>query len=98
MAPTPAGDWIIYMSDKGENRGSMRLQGADWWAVRADGEGTKRLTAMNLREPQNPELFEKPITAITAALSPKGDFMLGDVQDSLVRQTGYSMLVRFTCR
>jgi hypothetical protein len=35
--------------------------------------------------------------ATTVAISPGGDFMLGDVQDNLVRQTGLVRTVRFTC-
>lgn len=95
---TPAGDWIIYMSDREERRGFLHMPGTDWWAVRPDGTGTKRLSLMNVLRAGNPEAFEgSPITAITVAVSPRGDYMLGDVQDSLVHQTGYSMEVHFTC-
>ena len=37
------------------------------------------------------------MVAGTVAVSPAGDFMLGDVQNSLVRQTGLVKLVRFGC-
>jgi hypothetical protein len=37
------------------------------------------------------------MVAGTVAVSPAGDFMLGDVQDRLVRQTGLVKLVRFGC-
>ena len=43
---TPSGDWIVYMSSRGVDRypGHL-LVGTDWWAMRADGSATKRLTA-----------------------------------------------------
>jgi Tol biopolymer transport system component len=97
VVPTPGGDWIVYMSDRDEERRFLHLPGTDWWAVRPDGTGTKRLSYMNIHDRGNPQAFERPITAITVAVSPGGDTMLGDVQDSLVHQTGYSMIVRFTC-
>jgi Tol biopolymer transport system component len=97
VVSTPTGDWIVYMSDREEERRFMRLPGTDWWAVRLDGTGTKRLSYMNIHKSDNPEAFERPITAITVSVGPSGDFMLGDVQDSVARQTGYSMVVRFTC-
>jgi len=37
------------------------------------------------------------LVAGKVALSPAGDFMLEDVQDTLVRQTGLVKLVRFGC-
>jgi Tol biopolymer transport system component len=94
---TPSGDWIVYMTDRDEERRFLHLPGTDWWAVRPDGTGTKRLSYMNIHRPDNPQAFEKPMTAITVAPSPRGDYFLGDVQDSLVRQTGFSMRVAFTC-
>ncbi len=98
VVKTPTGDWIVYMSDREERRGFLHMPGTDWWAVRPDGTGTKRLSFMNVLQAGNAEAFEgSPITATTVAVSPRGDYMLGDVQDSLVHQTGYSMLVRFTC-
>jgi hypothetical protein len=38
------------------------------------------------------------LVAGTVAVRPAGDLMLGDVQDSLIRQTGLVKLVRFICR
>jgi len=32
------------MTDKEEERRFMHLPGTDWWAVRADGTGAKRLS------------------------------------------------------
>jgi hypothetical protein len=72
--------------------------GTDWWAVRLDGSGTKRLTQMNIRQRGNPEDNGTMQVATTVSISPSGDFMLGDIQDSLVRQTGLLRRVRFTCR
>jgi hypothetical protein len=37
------------------------------------------------------------LVAGTVAVSPAGDYMLGDVQDSLIHQTGFVKLVRFGC-
>jgi Tol biopolymer transport system component len=97
VVKTPTGDWIVYMTDKEEERRFMHLPGTDWWAVRADGTGAKRLSYMNIHSKDNPEAFPDTVTAITVSISPKGDYMLGDVQDSLVHQTGFSTVVRFTC-
>jgi hypothetical protein len=35
--------------------------------------------------------------ATTVAPSPSGAFVLGDMQDSLVKQTGLVKIVRFVC-
>jgi hypothetical protein len=97
VVKTPTGDWIVYMTDREEERRFMHLPGTDWWAVKADGTGTKRLSYMNIHRKDNPEALPNTVTAITVAVSPGGDYMLGDVQDSLVHQTGFSMRVYFTC-
>jgi hypothetical protein len=65
--------------------------------MRSDGRDTKRLTKMNVNRKDNPQNTGNMLVAGTVAVSPAGDFMLGDVQDSLVRQTGLVKLVRFRC-
>lgn len=96
---TPDGDWIVYMSTQGVDRfpGHLLL-GTDWHAMRLDGSGAKRLTTMNLNRKDNPQNAGVMWVAGTVAISPTGDFMLGDLQDSLVRQTGVVKIVRFVCR
>ncbi len=98
VVKTPSGDWIIYMSTKGAERypGHISL-GTDWWAMRLDGSEAKRLTYMDSRKPNNPESSGAPMIATTAAISPSGDYFLGDIQDDLVKQTGLVRVVRFTC-
>ena len=97
VVKTPTGDWIIFMSTSGSRRfrGHLTL-GTDWWAMRLDGSGAKRLTYMN-SSPDNPEYFGGPMVATTSAISPAGDYFLGDLQDSLVKQTGLVRIVRLTC-
>ena len=98
VVKTPTGDWIIYMSDKGSERFAGHISlGTDWWAMRLDGSGAKRLTYMNSKKPNNPESQGVPMIATTAAISPAGDYFLGDLQDDLVKQTGLVRVVRFTC-
>jgi hypothetical protein len=98
VVKTPSGDWIVYMSTRGVDRYPWHLLlGTDWYAMRPDGSGAKRLTTMNVRRADNPENAGFMQVACTVAISPTGDFMLGDVQDSLVRQTGFIRLVRFSC-
>jgi Tol biopolymer transport system component len=95
VVKTPTGDWVVYMSSKDVRRSKGHLLlGTDWWAVRPDGTGTKRLTWMN--QPGNPENNGTMQVACYVAPSPRGDFMLGDVQDSLTRQTGMVRVVHFT--
>ena len=94
---TPTGDWVVYMSTKGEKRRPGKLTlGTDWWAVRIDGTGAKRLTTMNDGAPGDPEDFGQVLVACAIAPSPTGTYMLGDVQDSLVKQTGKVLVVSFT--
>ncbi|HEY1874595.1 MAG TPA: hypothetical protein VGG67_09365 [Steroidobacteraceae bacterium] len=95
---TPDGDWIVYMSTRDVDRypGQLFL-GTDWYAMRSDGRDGKRLTRMNVNRKGNRQNTGKMLVAGTVAVSPTGDFMLGDVQDSLVRQTGLVKLVRFGC-
>jgi Tol biopolymer transport system component len=98
VVPTPSGDWIIYMSTKGVDRFPGRIMlGTDWYAMRTDGSGAKRLTSMNVNRSDNPENFHAPQVAGSVAMAPSGDFLLGDVQDDLIRQTGLIRLVRLTC-
>ncbi len=99
VVDTPAGvSWIVYMSTLGAERHPHELAlGTDWFAMRIDGIHFKRLTSMN-RERGNPENNDKLAVAGTVAVSPDGTFMLGDVQDSLTKQTGLVKVVRFTCK
>lgn len=95
---TPQGEWVVYMSTRGVNRypGHWFL-GTDWYAVKPDGTGTKRLTTMNVRRKDNPQNAGFMQVATTVAISPAGDYFLGDVQDSLTKQTGMVRVVRFVC-
>jgi Tol biopolymer transport system component len=96
---TPSGDWIVYMSSRGVDRypGHLLL-GTDWWAMRADGTGTKRLTEMNVDRPGNPENDGKMQVAGRIALTPQPGVLLGDVQDSLVKQTGSVKRIHLVCK
>lgn len=98
VVKTPTGDWIVYMSTKGVDRFPRRLMlGTDWWAMRLDGSGAKRLTRMNVNTADNPQNAHDMRVATTVAPGPSGAFVLGDMQDSLVRQTGLVKIVRFVC-
>jgi len=98
VVSTPGGDWIVYMSTKGVDRYPMHLMlGTDWYAMKADGSLVKRLTTMNVNRRDNPENAGTMEVAGTVAVAPSGDFMIGDMQDSLVKQTGLDKVVRFTC-
>jgi Tol biopolymer transport system component len=98
VVSTPSGDWVIYMSTKGANRRPFHFfLGTDWYAMQTGGGNLKRLTTMNVYRKDNPENEGIMQVACTVAVSPSGDFMLGDVQDSLARQTGMVEVVRFTC-
>lgn len=93
--PTSNGDWVIYMSDaNSEVYGSQR--GTDWYAMRIDGSGTKRLTQMNM--PGSSEYTGSLQVAGRVTMSPSGTVYLGDVQNSLTQQTGSAYVVRFTCQ
>ncbi len=99
VVKTPTGDWIIYMSDKNVSHYRWHpMPGTDWYAMRVDGTGNKRLSTMNVDRKDNPENQGEPRWAITVSVSPTGDYMLGDMQDSLVKQTGLVKIVRFTCQ
>ena len=99
VVPTPSGDRIVYMSTKGVDRFPRRIMlGTDWWSMRLDGGGAWRLTRMNVNRPDNPQNFGAMQVATTIAIGPAGDMFLGDVQDSLVRQTGLVRVVHFNCR
>ena len=98
VVATPSGDWVVYMSAYGAQRRPGRLTlGTDWYAMRPDGSGTKRLTKMNLNAKSDPENAGYPQVATTVAISPSGDFMLGDVQTKLAKQNGMSLFVRLVC-
>ena len=99
MVNTPTGDWIVYMSTKGVDRFPGRVMlGTDWWAMRPDGSENKRLTTMNVNRANNPENAGFMQVATTVAINRAGDMMLGDVQDSLVRQTGLIRVIHLVCR
>jgi Tol biopolymer transport system component len=98
VVKTPDGDWIIYMSTKGVQRFPHAwFLGTDWYAMRIDGSGAKRLSTMNNNQPDNPESFGAPQIAGTVSISPRGDSMLGDVQDKLAKQSGLVRVVHFVC-
>ena len=98
VVPTPAGDWVVFMSTQGEHRRPLQLRlGTDWWAMRSDGTGLKRLTRMNLAGADNPEDAGRTLVAGKVTASSVGDVLLGDVQDSLVRQTGFVERIQLTC-
>jgi Tol biopolymer transport system component len=98
VVPTPSGDWVVFMSTRGERRRPLQLRlGTDWWAMRPDGSGLKRLTAMNLARPGNREDAGRTLVAGKVTAGPGGDVLLGDVQDSLVRQTGFVQRIQLTC-
>ncbi len=95
---TPGGEWIVYMSTRDAKGfpGRMGL-GTDFWAMRLDGTGNKRLTTMN-RSPSDPQSQGGPRWAGTCSISPGGDYLLGDVQDNLAKQTGMVLVLRLTDR
>jgi Tol biopolymer transport system component len=96
VVKTPTGDWVVFMSDKQVDRYAGHLMlGTDWWAMRIDGSGVKRLTTMSVNRKDNAENARGLAVGCTVAISPTGDYMLGDVQDSLVKQTGLVRIVRF---
>jgi len=98
VVPTPSGDRIVYMSTKGvKRRGLSFFLGTDWYAMGVNGAGEKRLTTMNVPGKDNPEDAKALAVACTIAMSPAGDYFLGDVQDDLVHQTGSVKVVRLTC-
>lgn len=95
---TPEGDRVVYMSTHGVDRYPWHFfLGTDWYAMRLDGTDLKRLTTMNVRRADNPENAGIMQVAGRVAVSPSGDFFLGDVQDNLVRQTGFVRVVHFSC-
>jgi Tol biopolymer transport system component len=98
VVATPSGDWIIYMSTKEVDRFPFSFWlGTDWWAMKTEGSDAKRLTSMNVRRKNNPQNTGSMQVAGTVTVSPAGDSMLGDIQDSLTKQTGKVLAVRFTC-
>ncbi len=99
VVSTPTGDWIIYMTIRGVDHFPHHpTLGTDWYAMRMDGSGSKRLTFMNVNRKDNPQNTGKPQVAITVSVSPSGDYMLGDVQDNLAKQTGFVHIVHFVCK
>jgi hypothetical protein len=66
--------------------------------MNTDGSNAWRLTTMNKRGENNPEDMGAAQVACTVAISPRGDYLLGDVQDSITKQTGLVRTVHFTCQ
>jgi Tol biopolymer transport system component len=96
---TPTGEWIIYMSTLGVKRRPLHIRlGTEWYAMRIDGSSNKRLTWMNTLDRSNPEYSRIPLIAVKATMSPNGESFLGDIQDSIGRQSGFIKAVRFTCK
>ncbi|MGH8201388.1 MAG: hypothetical protein ACREVO_13680 [Steroidobacteraceae bacterium] len=54
--------------------------------------------AVNVGRPNNPENDGRTLVAGKVTANPAGNTLLGDVQDSLVRQTGFVDRIRLTCR
>jgi Tol biopolymer transport system component len=95
---TPDGEWIVYMSTLGVTRKPQPpMFGTEWYAMRLDGTGNKRLTSMNAARRSNPEYSPVPLIAVKAAPSPAGDSFLGDVEDNINQQSGIVKMMRFTC-
>jgi Tol biopolymer transport system component len=95
----PSGEWIIYMSTLGVVRRPLHIMlGTEWYAMRLDGSGNKRLTQMNSAVHTEPEYSPVPLVAVKPTPSPTGDFFLGDIQDSLTKQSGFVKAIRFTCK
>jgi Tol biopolymer transport system component len=95
---TPTGDWIVYMSTRGVKRLPFHFfLGTDWYAMKPDGSGTKRLTTMSAAKRDNPEYTGDLQVACAMAISPDGDYFIGDVQDDLKKQTGVVKIVHLTC-
>ena len=95
---TPTGDWVIYMSTLGVIRRPLHaMLGTEWYAMRLDGSGNKRLTWMNAVLPSNRERSPEPLVAVKATPSPAGNSFLGDVEDSITRQSGFVRIVHLTC-
>jgi len=67
------------------------------YTMRPDGSGRKRLTVMNVHRAGNPQYTGELQVATTLAVSAAGDYFLGDVSDSLTRQTGNVRVFRFVC-
>jgi hypothetical protein len=98
IVPTPSGDWIVYMSTHGvDRRPGHLLLGTDWYAMRLDGTGTKRLTRMNENAPDDPENTGAMQVAGRVSPGQAPDVLFGDVQDSLVKQTGSTKRIRLVC-
>jgi hypothetical protein len=99
IVPTQSGDWIVYMSSRGvERRPGHLLLGTDWWAMRLDGTGTKRVTTMNSNAPNNSENTGAMQVAGRVSTGPTSDILFGGVQNSLVKQTGSTKRIRLVCR
>jgi hypothetical protein len=62
--------------------------------MRTDGSDAKRLTTMNTTVPNNTENTGQLQLACVVAISPSGDFMLGEIQDDVIRQTGCVRVIR----
>jgi hypothetical protein len=88
------------MSSKGVDRFPSQSKlafGTDWYAMKTDGSGVKRLSTMNINRKENPENAGYTQVACTLAMGPSGDLALADVLDSVATQTGMIRRVHFTC-
>ena len=83
---SPDGKYIVWMS----NQGSVGV-GTDWWLMRADGSGKRRLTHFNI--PGHPESCSSSVYACLTDWSPNGRQLLGGVQYSLIKQEGRIVLI-----
>lgn len=92
---TPDGR-IIWMSDNGVRPlPGFIMPGTDWWLMDADGTHKQRLSYLNT--PGHTEFAGKSMWAGTLAWSVDGRSFIGDVQTSLLSQSGKSMWVTLSC-
>jgi Tol biopolymer transport system component len=98
VVKTPTGDWVVYMSTRGVSRLPFNLfLGTDWYAMKPDGSGVKRLTTLSAKAKGNPEHSDTLAVACTVAIAPQGDGFLGDIYDDLKKQSGYVRSVHLRC-
>lgn len=83
---SPDGKFIVWMTNKDNHNG-----GTDWWLMRADGSGQRRLTHFN--QPGFPESNDSAVYACLTHWAPNGRQLLGGVQYSLIKQEGRIFLM-----
>ncbi|MFO0891889.1 MAG: hypothetical protein U0790_22470 [Isosphaeraceae bacterium] len=76
---TPDGKSIVWMTNRGSIRG-----GADWWIMRSDGSGKRRLTHFN--QPGHEHDMGRAVWAGLGSFSPEGRRFVGDIQTNLLTQ------------